>query len=86
MLGAYESARQTLTLALTLAEQIGRIRLAWSCQRALAGVAAALKDEGAHNESEGRARELADRMAERLGGSGLTFNRDSHQASHEALG
>ena len=79
MLRAYESAREELTLAVTLAEQIGRIRLAWECQRALARLAAALGDEGAHNDSEGRARALADRMGDGLGGSGLTFNLDSHQ-------
>ena len=79
MLYAYESARHELTLAVTLAEQIGRIRLAWACQLALARVAAALEDKGAHSESEGRARELADRMAKSLGGSGLTFNPESNQ-------
>ena len=79
MLYDYESARQELTLAVTLAEQIGRLRLAWACQLALARVAAALGDKRAHDEREGRARELADRMAKSLDGSGLTFNPESNQ-------
>ena len=78
ILRAYESAREELTRAVTLADQIGRIRLAWACQLALAQVASALGDRGAHREREGRARELADRMAESLGGSGLTFHPESN--------
>lgn len=76
---ACESARQALTLAVTLAEDIGRIRLAWACHRALARVAAALGDQMAHNDSEGRARELADRMVQGLGGSGLTVSLETGQ-------
>ncbi len=71
---AYESARKELTLALTLAEQIGRIRLAWECHRALARVAAALGDGRGQNDRQARARALVDQIAENLGGSGLMFN------------
>ncbi len=71
---AYESARKELMLALTLAEQIGRIRLAWACHRALASVAAALGDEPGQNDRQARARALADQMTGGLAGSGLTAN------------
>ncbi|NDP40221.1 MAG: AAA family ATPase [Rhodoferax sp.] len=70
----YESARKELTLALTLAEQIGRVRLAWECHRALARVAAALGDGRGQNDRQARARALVDQIAENLRGSGLTSN------------
>jgi tetratricopeptide (TPR) repeat protein len=69
---AYEAARRELTLALTLAEQIGRIRLAWDCQLALARTAAALGDAQGRDHQLARARALADQMAGSLAGSGLT--------------
>ncbi len=79
LLRACEPARQALTLAVALAEQTGRIRLAWDCHRALARIAAAVGNDGARQEREGRARELAERMAAGVGGSGLTFNLDPDQ-------
>ena len=54
--GQHESAQQELTLALTLAEQIGQVRLAWECLRALARVAAARGDENSKAKHEARAR------------------------------
>lgn len=74
---AYDSARQELTLAVTLAEQIGRVRLAWACHGALADVAAALGDDSVNNISAARARALAEQMAGNLAGSGLTANWDA---------
>lgn len=76
---AHESARTELTLALTLAEQIGCVRLTWECHRALARVAAALGDAAGKNDSEARARKLADQMTESLRGSGLISNLAAHQ-------
>ena len=70
----YESARKELRLAVTLAEQIGRVRLAWECHRALARAAAALGDGSGKNDSEARARELADQIAQNLHRWGLTAN------------
>ncbi len=69
---AYESARKDLTLALRLAEQIGRVRLMWDCHQALARAAAAIGDERAKNKHQGRAQELAAPMEEDLRGTGLT--------------
>lgn len=71
---AYEAARKELTLAVTLAEQIGRVRLAWECHGALARAAAALGDERGKTDSEARTRELADQIAQNLRSSGVTFN------------
>ena len=71
---AYEAARKELTLAVTLAEQIGRVRLAWECYCALARVAAALGDGSGKSDSEARARELHCQIAQNLRGSGLTSN------------
>lgn len=71
---AYEAARQELTLAVTLAEQIGRIRLAWDCHCALARTAAARGDEEGREDRLARARALADQIADSLSGSGLTAN------------
>lgn len=71
-LNAHEAARKELTLGLSLAEQIGRVRLAWECLRALARVATALGDGSGENNSEVRAHALAARIAESLRGSGLT--------------
>ncbi len=72
---AHESARQDLTLAVKLAEQIGRVRLAWECRRALAQVAAALGDERGKTDNEARTRALADQIAQNLRSSGVTFDR-----------
>jgi len=52
---AFESAQNELTLAVTLAEQTGRGRLAWECHGALARVAAALGD-GAGKKQQRSAR------------------------------
>lgn len=71
-LNAHEAARVELTLGLRLAEQIGRVRLAWECHRALAQVAAALGDGEGENTSKARARALAAQIVESLRGSGLT--------------
>ncbi|MHB1199599.1 MAG: AAA family ATPase [Polaromonas sp.] len=76
---AYPSARKELTLALTLAERIGQIRLAWECHRALARVAAALGDAVGKSGSDARARALADQMTRNLYGSGLTSNLETDQ-------
>ena len=76
---AHESARTELALGLRLAEQIGRVRLAWQCHRALARAAAALGDEIGKNNSEARARALADQMVDSLHGSGLTASLEVDQ-------
>jgi tetratricopeptide (TPR) repeat protein len=73
-LNAHEPARNELTLGLGLAEQIGRVRLAWECHRALARVAAALGDGKGESNSTTRARALAAQIVESLRGSGLTSN------------
>ena len=75
--GQHESAQQELTLALTLAEQIGQVRLAWECLRALARVAAARGDENSKAKHEARARGHADKITKSLSGSGLTSNLDA---------
>ena len=69
---AYESAHQELTLALSQAEKIGQIHLAWECHQALATVAAARGDAPAKAGHDSRARALADGMMQSLNGSGLT--------------
>ena len=74
---AYDSARQELTLALTQAGQIGCIRLAWQCHRALARAAAAFGDEADKNDSEARA--LHCQIVDSLRGSGLTANLEAAQ-------
>lgn len=70
-LGQTDAAREELTAALAMAEKIGRLRLAWDCHRALARAAAAqgqASDESVHRNS---ARELAGRISQSLGTSGL---------------
>jgi len=74
---AHESARKELTLAVTLAEQIGRVRLAWECHRSLAQVAAVLGDESEKNQQQARA--LAAQVVENLYGSGLAANWEADQ-------
>ncbi|MEI8170313.1 MAG: hypothetical protein WCG50_11595, partial [Rhodoferax sp.] len=76
---AYKSARKALTQALTLAEQIGRVRLAWECHQALARVAAAVGDGRGQNEQLARAHALADQIMENLRGMGLTLNLNADQ-------
>lgn len=76
---AYELAHSELMLALTLAEQIGKVRLAWDCQRALAQVAAALGDEKGKLHRQARARTLADQIQQDLAGSDLISNLGSAQ-------
>ena len=71
---AHETAWKELTLAVTVAEQIGRVRLAWECHRALARAAAALGDGNGKDNGEARAREIADQIVKNLRGSGLTAN------------
>ena len=75
--GHHESARQELTLALTLAEQIDQIRLAWECHRALASLAGERGDETRKSRHAARARGHADKITESLRGSGLTSNLDA---------
>jgi tetratricopeptide (TPR) repeat protein len=75
----YESARTELMLALTLAEQIGCVRLAWEVHRCLARIAAAIGDIRTKENSDARARELADQIEESLSGSGLNANFESEQ-------
>ena len=76
---AYESARNELTLAVTLAEQTGRVRLARECHSALARVAAALGDCSGENAQRANARALAAQVAENLRGSGLISNLEADQ-------
>jgi tetratricopeptide (TPR) repeat protein len=82
---AHEPAREALLLALELAEQIGSVRLAWACHRALAQVAAALGDGGGQNASEARARSLAEQMGGSLAGSGLVMAQQRPQPGHTPL-
>ena len=70
----YEPARKELIEALTLAQPIGKIRLAWDCHLALARVAAALGDANSEHDQLASASALAARIAENLRGSGLTSN------------
>ena len=74
--GQPESAQQALMLALTLAEQIGQVRLAWECHCALARVAAAGGDESRKTRHAARARGHAHKITESLRGSGLSSNLD----------
>ena len=76
---AYGSARDELTLAVTLAEQIGCVRLARECHSALARVAVALGDGSGENAQRASARVLAAQVAENLRGSGLISNLESDQ-------
>lgn len=71
---AYESARKELAQALTLAEQIGRVRLAWDCHLALARVAAALSDAKSEHEQRASASAATLQITESLRGTGLTSN------------
>ena len=75
-LRAYGPAQFELALALDLAAQIGQIRLAWECHRALAQVCLALGDAGAKDDHLARSRVLADQISRSLDGSGLTSNLD----------
>jgi tetratricopeptide (TPR) repeat protein/transcriptional regulator with XRE-family HTH domain len=74
---SHESACEELTLALTLAQQVGRVRLAWDCHRALARVALAVGDRSSQNDQQARA--LVDQIVENLRGSGLTCNLETEQ-------
>ena len=71
---ACESAGEELAQALTLAKQIGRVRLAWDCHLALARVAAALGNATSEHDHLTSASALAAQIAENLRGSGLTSN------------
>ena len=75
--GQQEFAQQELTLALTMAEQIGHVRLAWECHHALARVAAARGDGTRKTRHAARARGHADKITGSLRGSGLTSNLDA---------
>ena len=77
--GQHEAAQQELMSALAVAEQIGRIRLAWECELALARVAAALGRASDASARRARARDLAARMSLNLRGSGLAFNLEADQ-------
>jgi tetratricopeptide (TPR) repeat protein len=70
-LNEYGSAQTELMLALTLAEQIGCVRLAWESHRALADIAVVRGDVSGKEISARRAHELAEQIAESLRGSGL---------------
>ena len=70
----YEPARKELTQSLTIAEQIGNIRLAWNCRLALARVAATLGDPKSEHDHLANASALAAQIAQNLHGSGLTSN------------
>ena len=74
---ANEAARTQLAQATTLAEQIGHLRLAWQCHRALARAAAALG--GGTAESDEKAHMLAARIAQNLYQSGLTSNLEAER-------
>ncbi len=69
---AYGTAHQEFTRALTQAEEIGQVHLAWVCHHALAEVAAARGDAPAQAGHDTQASTLADQMMESLNGSGLT--------------
>ena len=71
---AYEPARTELMRALTLAEQLGRIRLAWDCQIGLARLCAALGDAIGEKARRAIARGLVAQITEHLHGSGLACN------------
>jgi hypothetical protein len=66
-------------LALTLAEQIGCVRLAWEVHCALTRLAAARGDIRGKENSAARARVLAEQIVESLRGSGLTANFETEQ-------
>ena len=70
---SYEAARKELTLA----KQIGRVRLVWECQCALALLAAAIGDKAAKHVSNLRAHEIIDQITQNLVGSGLAFMRET---------
>ena len=69
---SYQAARKELTQAVTLAKQLGQVRLAWECHRALAQVAAALGDRGDESDQRASVCALAAQIAENLRGSGLS--------------
>jgi tetratricopeptide (TPR) repeat protein len=73
-LNAHEAAHKELMQALTQAQQIGRVRLAWECHGALARVAAALGNGDGADEQRASARDLAAQMTENLRGSDLISN------------
>ena len=70
--GDCESAHQELALALSQAEEIGGVYLAWQCHLALSRVAAARGDRHGKTRHDSRARVLAEQMMASLNGSGLT--------------
>ena len=69
---SYQAARKELTQAVTLAQQLGQVRLASDCHQALAQVAAALGDRSDEADQRASVRALAGQIAENLRGSGLT--------------
>ena len=68
---SFPAARKELTQAVTLAEQIGQVLLAWECRRALAQVATALGDRADEIDQQASAYVFAAQIAENLRGSGL---------------
>jgi hypothetical protein len=78
-LNEHASAQTELMLALTLAEQIGCVRLAWEVHCALTRLAAARGDIRGKENSAARARVLAEQIVESLRGSGLTANFETEQ-------
>jgi hypothetical protein len=78
-LNEYGSAQTELMHALTLAEQIGCVRLAWESHRALADIAAVRGDVRSKENSAARVSELAEQISESLRGSGLTANFEAEQ-------
>ena len=76
---SYQAARKELTQAVTLAEQIGRVRLAWECRGALARVAAALGDRDDESDQRASVCALAAQIAENLRGSGLMSHWEADQ-------
>ena len=71
---AYEAARTELSRALTLAEQLGQIRLAWECHVSLARIDVALGEGDNASAHRASADGLAARIADSLRGSGLVSN------------
>ena len=75
----YEPARTELMRALTLAEQLGRIRLEWECHLSLARIEVALGEGDNGSAHRASADGLAARIADSLRGSGLASNWEAHQ-------
>ena len=76
---SYQAARKELTQAVRLAKQLGRVRLAWECHRALAQVATALNDRGDESDQRASVCALAAQIAENLRGSGLMSHWEADQ-------